>query len=1580
MPSYQSGAPSSLNVINANSSGGPCFAASGLYCREVPDVSANADFLNSAYGLFYNGRWVGAGGTSASTPVWAALAALIDASGTCDGRSIGFANPALYAAAASSYPSNFFDVTHGNNAESGGTLYPAGTRYDMASGLGTPNAANLAGVLCQETYPVTVVQPGSQTSNVGGSVSLQIAANDSNGATLTFSATGLPAGLSINSTGLISGSPTTPRVSSVTVTVTDSMGASAAVSFSWAVTQIASGEIAWGFGADGELGNGTAPMAQTTPVGVSLPAGVTATATAAGNLDGYALGSDGMVYAWGDGHYGELGNGTTPTQLQKTPVAVSLPAGVSAVAVAANWLTGYALGSNGILYAWGNGQLGQLGDGTTTFIQNTPVAVSFPAGVTVTAVATAGSTAYALGSNGSLYAWGYGADGELGDGTTTANQTTPVVVSLPSGVTPTAIAGACSTAYVISSLGTVYAWGDGQFGELGNGTTTLTQTTPTAVSLPAGITATDVAAGCSTAYVMGANGSVYAWGSGNYGQLGNGTTTMQTAPVKVSLPAGVNATAITAVKTSGYAVGSNGALYAWGYGADGELGNGTTTSTQTTPITVSLPVGTFPSQLGASSSQSGTAYALVIPPSPPTITSPNGTALANGAQGSFSFTATGSPGSTFSETGPLPTGVAVSNAGVLSGTPTLAGSFPIMVTASNGVAPDATQRFVLTVTAPPTITTTNNATFAQGVGNTFKITATGVPASTFTETGALPTGVALTNEGLLSGTPTQAGTFPITISATNGAVPDASQPFTLTVTPQTDPAPSGALAWGFGTDGELGNNTTNDPQTTPAVVSLPAGVTATATAGGANTGYAIGSDGTLYAWGVGGYGNLGNGTDPWSQTLPVPVALPAGVTAAAIAAGANTAYAIGSNGTLYAWGYGPDGELGNGTTTMRQTTPVVVALPAGVKARTIAAAGYTGYAIGSNGNLYAWGFGADGELGNNTTTSIQTTPVTVSLPAGVTASAIAAGSFAGYAIGSNGKLYAWGFGQYGGLGNNTTTAAQKTPVTVSLPIGVKPTTIAGGQATGYALGNNGTLYAWGFGADGELGNNSTTFIQKTPVTVALPAGLKAKAVTGALLNGYAIASDNTLYAWGYDDDGELGNNTTTLNQTTPVAVVLPVGVVATALGPEPASTTGYGLVGPPVAPTITSPNSTTSIANTAGTFTVTATGSPAPTFTESGALPAGVTVSSAGVLSGTPTQAGSFPITITATNGVAPDATQQFTLTVNASPTITSTNSTTFTEGTAGTFTVTATGFPAPTFSETGPLPAGVTLSNTGVLSGTPTQAGSFPITLTAANGVAPDATQNFTLTVVAPVLSVSVGDVSVVEGDSGSRSVSFPVTLSQAATTSVSVQYTVVGVDATGGATAGNGNDFKTMSGTVLFAPGATGETPLEKFVTVPVYGDTAVEPDETFTVTLSNVSGGSYLLGKKVGTGTILNDDPSSGLSVSVGDVNVMEGNAGVRTVKVPVTLSAAPGSTTTVSVPYTIVGVDATWGKTANSGNDFGGATAGTLTFTGTTVEKTITITIYGDTIAENNETVHINLGAVTGATSNRPTGTLTILNDD
>lgn len=223
----------------------------------------------------------------------------------------------------------------------------------------------------------------------------------------------------------------------------------------------------------------------------------------------------------------------------------------------------------------------------------------------------------------------------------------------------------------------------------------------------------------------------------------------------------------------------------------------------------------------------------------------------------------------------------------------------------------------------------------------------------------------------------------------------------------------------------------------------------------------------------------------------------------------------------------------------------------------------------------------------------------------------------------------------------------------------------------------------------------------------------------------------------------------------------------------------------------------------------------------------------------------------------------------------------------------------------------------------------------------------------------ISVGDVSIQEGDVGNRIVSVMVNLDAASPDGVSANWS------TAGGTASSGVDFKARSGKLYFRPGQT--TRYAKIVVIP---DQVTEGDEQFTVNLSGVVGA--IIDDSSGTVTIVDDETATGPEASIGDASVVEGQDGVsRYVVLPVALNQPAGTTATVN--YT------TGGGTAVSPNDYA-SRSGTLTFGPKTRVRSVLVYLAADTAVEGNETFDVTLSSPVNLTIGDGTGTVTIVDDD
>ena len=348
--------------------------------------------------------------------------------------------------------------------------------------------------------------------------------------------------------------------------------------------------------------------------------------------------------------------------------------------------------------------------------------------------------------------------------------------------------------------------------------------------------------------------------------------------------------------------------------------------------------------------------------------------------------------------------------------------------------------------------------------------------------------------------------------------------------------------WGSNYKGQLGNHSTSDSPVPVQVSGLAAFV---GIAGGQYHSLALGSDGSAWAWGYNDYGQLGDGgtTD---SSVPVPVGGIDGVVS--VAAGADHDLALKSDGTVWAWGYNGDGELGSGAWGTNASMPGQVKDPTGTSYLTgvaaLAAGAYHNVALKSDGTVWAWGFNGYGELGNNSTAN-STLPVQVMDPTGMSdligVAAVAAGADHSLALKSDGTVWAWGYNAYGQLGNNS-TANSAIPVQVS-GIANVISVVTGGYHS-LALTSDGAVWAWGANFDGQLGDNSTT---NSAVPVRVSGLTSVVAVVAGLEHSLALRSDGTAWAWGHNSNGQLGNNSLT-DSPIPVQAAGLTGVAALAGG------------------------------------------------------------------------------------------------------------------------------------------------------------------------------------------------------------------------------------------------------------------------------------------------------------------------------------------------------------------------------------------------------------------------------------------------
>jgi alpha-tubulin suppressor-like RCC1 family protein len=340
--------------------------------------------------------------------------------------------------------------------------------------------------------------------------------------------------------------------------------------------------------------------------------------------------------------------------------------------------------------------------------------------------------------------------------------------------------------------------------------------------------------------------------------------------------------------------------------------------------------------------------------------------------------------------------------------------------------------------------------------------------------------------------------------------------------------PSSIEHWG----GFYGDGNQSDKQLSPVSLTLPDPVTQVSSSNDAQ--YALLSNGAVYAWGQGGDGQLGDGKTVNAFAKPVKVAFPAGVKIAYLSVDVmpfDSAFAVSTTGHVWAWGLNGGSEFCTGAAT-EYTTPTELSFS---DVTTLAgAADHATYDAG--GTLYSCGTNQYGELGDGKYKS-SLTPVKVSRIDGADVTSLVASFGDTGALLSNGDYYDWGENNNGQVGDGGDHAVSL-PYHVTLPAAVTQPAQGGSLASNgqtLVLLSTGALYAWGDDSVSQLGDGKTTN-EASPELITPPAGVTYKTVATGGSTSYGITAGGDVYAWGGNAVGQVGNGTTTTVQT-PVQVL-----------------------------------------------------------------------------------------------------------------------------------------------------------------------------------------------------------------------------------------------------------------------------------------------------------------------------------------------------------------------------------------------------------------------------------------------------------
>ena len=783
---------------------------------------------------------------------------------------------------------------------------------------------------------------------------------------------------------------------------------------------------AWGKAAEGQLGdNNSVILYRSSPVQIGTD--TTWSKIDVGQYHTLAVKTNGTLWSWGaQGSYGQLGN--------ESLAARSSPVQVGALTNWAQVFTQHrhstAIKTDGSLWVWGDGQQGKLGD-NTVISKSSPIQIgSTPATATTNwSVASLGTeTQAAIRTDGTLWLWGLGTSGEIGNGAAVSKSSPTQVGSL---TTWSKISTGPYATSAIKTDGTIWSWGNDASGSLGQNTLSVNKSSPVQI----GALTTWSQSECGTEYTLAikTDGTLWSWGKGIQGQLGinlGGIGTSRSSPVQIGATPLAETNNWSLAANGNYhtiAIKTDGTMWSWGKNEYGQIGDNAV-------INRSSPV-----QVGALTTWSkidgGDLYSMAL--------------KTDGTMWTWGYNANGELGqnNVINRSSPVQLGAEITWS---------------KIAANSG--------FSMAIKTDSTMWSWGNNEFGQIGDNTV------IKRSSPVQVGALTTWSQIAG-----------GRYHSIAIKTDGTM----------------------WTWGYNNFGQLGSNTTYNNKSSP--VQVGGLTTWSKIASSAYNSLAIKTDGTIWTWGYNINGQLGDNTILYRSS---PVQVGALTTWLQAVVGYANTVAIKTDGTMWTWGRNELGQIGDNTVIYRSSP---VQLGALTTWSVISANKHTNSAIETDGTWYSWGYNQSGQIGDNTVIS-RSSPTQIGA-AIYGWSQVSAKSESGAAVRADGSLWTFGYNTYGNIGDNT-IIKRSSPVQVG--VSTDWSLVSLGINSVAAIKTNGTLWAWGQGTAGQVGNNAN-LNRSSPVQIG--ALTTWSQVDGGAYHFVAKKTDGTLWSFGYNVSGNIGDGT-----------------------------------------------------------------------------------------------------------------------------------------------------------------------------------------------------------------------------------------------------------------------------------------------------------------------------------------------------------------------------------------------------------------------------------------------------------------------